>query len=63
MKCIIGAGGGAYSVSRMNLRKINVFFEQYFTNHEFKRENFKSQLNLRFCEIHASRINFRLNHL
>ena len=32
---------------------------QYFTPHEFKRENFKSHLTLLFHKVHAPRTKFR----
>ena len=34
-------------------------FKRYFTPYEFQRENFKSQITLPSCKIHASNYNFK----
>lgn len=55
-------GGGADLISETNFRKIligHVCFKRYFTLHEFQSENFKSQITLSSCKIHASNYNFK----
>ena len=51
-------------VSRIKLKKkkertSHVHLQQYFTPHEFKRENFKSLLTWLFHKVHAPRTKFR----
>ena len=39
-----------------------MYFKQYFMHHAFNKENFKTHHTLPFYKIHASHINFGLNH-
>ena len=38
------------------------YFKQFFMHHAFNKENFKTHHTLPFYKIHASHINFGLNH-
>ena len=40
-----------------------MYLKQYFVCSEFKRGNFKSHLTLFFGKIHASCVDFGLNHM
>ena len=49
----------AQNLKKRKVRTSHVHLQQYFTPHEFERENFKSHLTWLFHKVHAPRTKFR----
>ena len=48
-------------IKKKKKKTSQVHLQQYFTPHEFKRENFKSHLTWLFHKVHAPRTKFRFH--